>query len=215
MSRSGGTLQYQIAAETVIRLGLGRGIGFGRGLGMGDFDSESGWLICKKEPAEPWALAKADKAISIIRDPRDVLCSFMRWRKKQGRYDSFEKALEETILATQWFTAWESKCDYVARYETFCAADEAKRVGALFGKEITDETANQIALNYTIEANRERMERMENWINPCTMLTKAHIGEQGGRSIWRETLTIEQVLTLEKRLCGWMSDHEYRLLDCD
>jgi len=210
MSRSEGTHQYQIAAEVVSRLGIGKGVGFGTNLHK-SLDGE-GWVVCKKEKPESWMVDAATMAIGIYRDPRDVVCSFMRWRGEQGKYDNFEDALEETIRAVLWFMQWEPLCDYVSYYELFNAAYEARIISSLFGKRLSINDAKEIAELYTIEKNRETMNYLRaegHWMDPHSMLTAAHIGSEGGRSVWREVLTESQVDQIEYELGFWMETHGY------
>jgi hypothetical protein len=214
MGRSGSTLQYQIAAEVISRLGLGRGIGFGTGVSVGEFDEEHDWLVCKHENPKPELMDLSDMAISIHRDPRDVVCSFMRWRGMQGKYEDFESAWEETIVAVNWFSAWEPMCKHISRYEDFDIAAEARKIAYHFGLKLGDD-ADRIAELYSVESNLERMSEMQgHWMNPSTMLTVAHIGESGGASVWRETLTVAQVAIIEGRLGNWMEEHGYSCTLC-
>lgn len=212
MSRSGGTRQYQIAAEVVKHLQLGRGAGFGQGLPDGKFDKEDGWLVCKREMPEYWMPGMCELAIGIHRDPRDVVCSFMRWRGEQGRYDDFDSALEETITAVNWFAQWETIYNYIARYEGFNAAEEAQKIASLLGHRLPDKEAQKIAGMYTAEENIKRQEHIKSqgqWMNPSIMLTAAHVGSGHGRSVWRETLTDLQVKRVQIELGFWMETHGY------
>jgi hypothetical protein len=216
MSRSGGTLQYQIVSETVARLELGRGIGFGIGLGVGKYDEEQGWLVCKKEPPESWALEMCDMAIGTHRDPRDVVYSFMRWRGEQGKGGDFASALDETLLATRWFSRWEPHCNYIARYDAFDSVEQARVTAKLLGHTLSKTDAQDIAHKFSIGKNRERMARIAaqgDWMNPSLMLTRAHIGSEGGQSVWRERLTQEQIAEVEDLLGAWMEEHGYSVLD--
>lgn len=212
MSRSGGTLQYQIAEDVVSRLELGKGIGLGMGLDGGAYEAERGWFVCKREP--PHLKHMADIAISIYRDPRDVVCSFMRWRGEQGRRGDFVAALKETIAAVEWFTEWEPICSHVARYEEFDAAEESKIIAGLLERELNDDTAQTIANLYTVDKNLETIEDIKaegGWMHPILMLTAAHIGSHRGASVWRDTLTFNQLELVEYLLGEWMQEHEYQL----
>ena len=215
MGRSGGTRQYQIAAEVVSQLGLGRGIGFGTTLGQGVNVQETGWVVCKRERPEAWMPAMCDLAIGVYRDPRDVVCSFMRWRGDQGRYDDFDSALEETITAVNWFSMWESVCNYRVRYEEFDSELEAYSIAALLGARLPKGAGRDIAVMYSVDENimaQERIREQGDWMNPNVMLTAAHIGPDRGKSVWKEKLTAAQIEQVQHELGFWMEVHGYRCL---
>jgi hypothetical protein len=227
MSRSGGTVQYQMAAELVERAKRGRGVGFGiNALDMTFNDWEL--VVMKTEEPKDYLIemAEAGKAdvIGTFRDPRDVAASLMEWRSAKYTWENgfpvsamWSDILQETERAVRWQEAWASIPNaHMAQYEYMDWGLEAMRIVLHLGLgDMSARHADEVADKYNVDANRERMAELdEDWISPHTLLTKAHIGKNGGAvGRWVSDLTRPQVRQVEDVAGEWMDEHGYHRAD--
>ena len=177
---------------------------------------EKGYVAVKREEPVGWAvdmvITDVALAVGIYRDPRDVYCSLIEFRRKQKKLTGKEQTpLINLIDALLWWKTWEPLAAYVTQYEGVDWAQEARNIGTLLGVEVDD--AEDIAAHWSLEKNLERVRGMDQWLESAGhMLTRAHIGRNRGRSTWRETLTVDQAWLVE-RMAGkrWMEEHGYEL----
>jgi len=221
MSRSGGTLQYQLVHELVARRKLGRGIGMGTAIARGDGSvvNSGKWIVAKQEIAMLWALEllrRGADGFGIYRDPRDVAASLMGFRSRQREREvPFEEIAPELKQALQWQRDWERSGRVTFyRYEDTRADWAAMLLDIAWklGVGLEREEAAEIVELYSLDNNLARMEAQDRWLDfgDGSMLTKAHISEARGEpGQWRDVLTDEDVAIVWQIAGGWMEERGY------
>lgn len=228
MSRSGGTLQYQLTKELVERKGLGKGGGEVH-YATSIESSGSGFVVVKTEPCQDWKAAAvrtgAAKAVNIYRDCRDVVVSLMRffrlqreWIPKHPRSPKFDAITADChIIALDNQVKWESLPGiHSSRYEDFWPDkwhEEVMRIAEHLNISISEKEAKEIAAEYSVVKNIERMAKVDGWWQPRrTLLTRGHISSrQGEPGTWKNVLTPEQVMIVERIAGDWLVSHGYEL----
>lgn len=186
MSRSGGTLQYQLVKGILEKTGIGVGFGFPK-----EIDNPKVYIAMKSEPIQNWMVdrVKRDRAVmvNVYRDPRDVALSLFRFfssrriMKEKIPEDELDPgAVWETVIRThlpnaiKWQGQWEELGSnyphrfYSVPYEYMVKGlyGEVHRLSAFLsdaalGKtgdiDMAVEMANEIVDEYSIDRNLERM----------------------------------------------------------
>lgn len=229
MKRSGSTLQYQIAAHLVEMTGKGTRVGWADTFEEvqaqhPDNTSNPRWKVYKNHNySASMGAALTDgraKGIYMYRDLRDVFVSFMH---KQNA--SFERLWTRDILRelVENYAQWTQQPNVlVSRYETMMAdvSGEVSRIAAHLGLTITPEEAKQIAAEYSVTKQLERIEQADNLqvsrqtkgvgFDRHTLLHENHISEEQGQvGQWKTALTPEQVSLIENRYGAWMKANGY------
>jgi len=228
MSRSGGTLQFQIVREIMARYA-------------------PNVKVTKNEIYREKVSASIDndsnKGVGIYRDFRDVVVSLRGFytrrakyyksnpdqltREKKGKpaftdesYWTFENTLADAVKNTlTWQKGWEENENiYFVRYEDIWPGslwdiETANVAHFCLGYYIKPKDAVEIASKYNILENIDRIDFMKKWFDaPGSFLTKGHIGVACGRpELWRTALTDDQVLAIEEIAGEWLVSHGYRL----
>jgi len=228
IARSGGTLQYQLTKELVERKGLGKG---GGQIHFASPIASSGneFVVVKTEPCQDWKAAAvrtgAAKAVNIYRDCRDVVASLMRfyglqreWIPNHQRSPKFNAITADgCIVALDYQMEWESLLGiHSSRYEDVWPDswhEEVVRIAEYLGIKVSGEEAREIAAEYSIVKNLKRMAEIDGWWQPHrTLLTRGHISpRQGEPGTWKDVLTLEQVMIVERIAGDWLVSHSYDL----
>lgn len=225
MSRSGGTLLYQMI-KLLIEL---RKIGTGCGFPSGDAEVPSGhrFAAYKSEPCQTWMrklVARGEAyVLGTYRDPRDVAASLVRFYSSR-EVVRFEKKLDpeyvwKTVIETHlpnaisWYSQWEWSPIYQTRYEIVHPKEWhifLVGCGRHLGIDVTMEEAKVIRRQFSIAKTLKRQAAMTEWISPHTLLTKEHVTENRGRvGTYHEYLTKQQIWQVEAICSKWMTDHGY------
>lgn len=228
MARSGGTLQYQLTKELVERKNLGRGGGEVH-YASPRIPDRSGFIVVKTEPCQDWKASSvrngAAKAVNIYRDCRDVVVSLMRffrlqreWIPNHFRSPEFGAITAgDHIVALDHQTQWEELPGiYSSKYEDVWPDrwhEEVMRIAEYLGIKVSEEEAREIAAEYSVVKNIERMAKIDGWWQPRrTLLTREHISPLRGKpGIWKDVLTQEQVMVVERIAGDWLVSHGYEL----
>jgi hypothetical protein len=229
MQRSGSTLQFQIAARLVEDAGLGRRVEWVEPRRFPElrakYASQDGFKVfknhvCTDEMAAEFARGDA-VGIYSYRDVRDVFVSNMS--KYSSRFDQFWYAgfLETTLQNYQRWTGLPRVL--VSRYESMVQdlPGEVRRIASHLGLAVDAEACRRIADEYSMEKQKERIERFSKGgalvdgyagarYDPESMLHTDHI--QGGRvGGWQGKLSDREVALLESAAGDWLREHGYAL----
>lgn len=229
MQRSGSTLQFQIAARLVEEAALGRRVEWVEPRKFPELRAKyanlDGWKVfknhvCTDEMAAEFARGDA-VGIYSYRDLRDVFVSNMS--KYSSRFDQFWYAgfLEATLQNYQRWTRLPRVL--VSRYEAMVAdvPSEVGRIASHLGLSLDAEACRRIASEYSMERQKERIERFSQGgelvqgyagarYDPESMLHTDHI--QGGRvGGWQGRLSLREVALLESAAGNWLLEHGYAL----
>ncbi len=225
MKRSGSTLQYQLAARLVERLGAGRRYP------KQDLASEEipenepaggGWTvfkthICSERVASILREGRA-KGLYVYRDLRDVVVSLMAMKGH-----AFEKTMSRRDLpkAVDQFGRWTS-CPglLVSRYEEMIVdpAREVARIGGHLGLEVPPSLAMEIAADYTVERQKARIADAKAGGQMSEVDGRLILAEErlhanhiftGGAGGWRQVLSPEQVAKVEQVYGDWLRAQGY------
>lgn len=229
MQRSGSTLQFQITARLVEEAGLGKRVEWVRAEQFPElrqkYADDPGWKVfkhhlCTGEMAAEFYRQNA-MGVYSFRDLRDVFVSNMR------KYSlSFDQLWDGGFLSQSLFhyQRWTTLPRVlVSKYEDMVAdlPGEVERIAAHLGIPCDRQRCEQIAWEYTLERQRERIEdakrsgRLRQGIakvlyDPYTNLHTNHIhaGEIGG---WPGILSAAQVALIENQARDWLVAHGYEL----
>ena len=226
MKRSGSTLQYQLAALLVERLGAGRRYPEQELHGtMGVPEKEppgGGWTvfkthICSERVASLLRGGEA-KAVYVFRDLRDVVVSLMAMKGH-----TFEKTMARRDLpkAVEQSGKWLA-CPgvLVSRYEEVIAdpANEVTRIGGHLGLDVPRSLAEEIAAEYSVERQKQRIAEAAadgqvrdidgRFVLPKDRLHVNHIFT-GGAGGWRQVLSREQAAQVEQSYGDWLRARGY------
>lgn len=223
MSRSGGTLQYNIVSSILREADVGTGIGYGTKVLKYRGDD---LLAMKSEEPKEWLLdlvrdGQAD-IVGIFRDPRDVAASLIEWHKSREEITGFKGDVGDTIgFAIAWQKIWEAfPGAFMARYESYYGRWEhmVADVANFLGIELTHGLFKQIAHEWCLSHQEIRINEMKEedlWQAQEWLLTQAHIGKDKGK-IGRWQAELEPgFVKLVQVMAGkeWMANHGYRILD--
>lgn len=228
MSRSGSTVQYQIARHIAEKYLGGVGIGMSYpNIKKKLFDNaiESN-IVVKSEQYIPWArdLLEKDLAIGIgiYRDYRDVVVSLMRfyriratYKEKVNRTGAFAQVIKNSgAQALRWQSRWETEKNVTFfRYEDFWPNLErmADNVAKLLNVSLSVSEIAEIEKMFTLDRNSERIDELDDWIDiNDSLLTKAHISTNMGKpGQYMNVLTEKQIAIVEKDAGKWLENHGY------
>jgi len=222
MSRSGGTLQYQLVVEIAGYAGIAKYIGF---LALDEYrkaSAEGRFIVGKSEEPQPWMLdevrAGRAKVFTIHRDPRQICVSLMRFYKSRNEYrnmaepeDYFEWVLQGPFSdALRWFKTWTELPEgsvFIDCYEDRHPVgwEQATRAYAEFlGIDMPDYVSFDITTQWMLDENYKRQKTLDRWIDGLNLLTKEHIG-----LTWADDLTAEQIKRVESIAKSYMEKYGY------
>ena len=231
MKRAGSTVQYQLTTEIVERSGVGKRIGF---IKPNEFEhtfdiykDDEGILVAKlhdyDKGIEKLLNRGEAKAIYVYRDLRDVSISFIE--KGQRLFWRFILSGEIDNLLIQ-HRLWNSlDCILVSRYENMVInlAEETKRIADFLGVELDDDSAEQIAANYSLDRQKQRIESFDYQnkgfttgvkkkikVDPYSLLHENHINS-GQVGHWKTTLTPIQIGMIEYLGYDWLHEMGYQI----
>ena len=165
LMRSGSTLQYQLTQALVEKLGRGKGCGWLPSienredlfLRATETDKDTYYVVKIHGYSSYFAdLIRADKAraIYVYRDIRDVVTSFMSWRKTSFESVIREKWIEKIVKDS---SRWESVENiHISRYEVLMkdVENEVLRIANNIGLSIDRELAKEIANECSIDRKK-------------------------------------------------------------
>jgi Sulfotransferase domain len=223
MYRSGSTVQFQITADLVEKFGIGKRIEWDN---LHDFKKLKNKYnryqklkifkthVCSDDIAHEFHNFKA-KGVYIFRDIRDVFVSSM---KKNSR--SFKELWEQNFLehCLDEFQKWINMPRIlISKYEDVIddLTMEVKRIADHIEIKINHIVAEEIASNYSIEKQLERVKKINKISNktifdPISLLHNNHIFSGKTRQ-WESELTREDILLIEKQSNIWLKKNGYEL----
>ncbi|HUK63439.1 MAG TPA: sulfotransferase domain-containing protein, partial [Dongiaceae bacterium] len=227
MPRAGSTVQFQLTAHLVERAGRGARVEW---VPPHEFPAlraryagQPGWKVFKSHACTPEIraeLAAGAKGVYVYRDVRDVVVSRMR-KRGQTADRLWRDGVVDQLLAS--YVRWtESPGVLISRYETMVAdlAGEVERIAAHLGIESDRAACADLAAQYTVPAQRERIRQAETagrleqrdgfHYDPTSNLHVDHI-RSGKSGEWRDVLTRTQVALIERRAGRWLQAHGYPL----
>lgn len=215
MYRSGSTWQYQVAAAIVSRHLHGTALGFieGDAYNPGDGDDHT-HRVLKTHQAHrrfSWALhARAARALYVMRDPRDVAFSAMRFWATTFEEVTGPGGVIEKCLANDTF--WTNQPGVlVQRYRQNVIDPPAavRQIARWLGLEPDWVAAARLADEFSFRRNKE-LSQLTPQPPVDSLLHPRHV-EDGRIGGWRELATLRQRWTLAE-LCGdWLIDRGYEL----
>jgi len=229
MQRSGSTLQFQITARLVEEAGLGKRVEWVKAEHFSKLRKQhavdQNWKVlkthaCSEKMAKEFDRQNA-KGIYCYRDLRDAYVSCMR--KHELTFEQlWETAFIETCL--RQFHKWTALPGVlVSKYEMMMidVPGEVQHIAAHLGISIDNEKCQQIASEYNLERQKERIEDAKKegklkraygkaFFDPHTQLHANHIhsGEAGG---WKSALSEEQIGKIEALAGDWLVAHGYEV----
>jgi hypothetical protein len=231
MPRSGSTVQFQLTAHVVERAGLGARVEWVRPQEFPrlreKYAGHQGWKVFKSHActAEIRAEFQAEnaKAVYVFRDVRDVMVS--RMKKGGGTFEHVWATgfLDRLLIGFDQWTGLASVL--VSRYDEMVAdmPGEVGRIAAHLGISVSRDECEQIASEYTVPVQRDRIREAEAAgrlqrvadsdvsYDPVSNLHVNHIGS-GGIGEWRTALAREEVAMIEERAGPWLVANGYALL---
>lgn len=230
MYRSGSTLQFQITVRLVEEAGLGKRVEWVKTESFPElcekYADYDGWKVFKAHVCTDAMVSEFTHqnaiGIYVFRDPRDVFVSTMRKSSKTfdevWRGDLLERCLDN-------YQCWTSLPRVlVSKYEEMIPdlPGEVERIAVHLGISLDRKQCEQIASNYTINRQIERIEEskrtgsfQQGYVNgplfdPHTLLHTNHIhsGEMGG---WKGVLIPKQVALIESKAQDWLIANGYEL----
>ena len=229
MRRSGSTLQYQITAHLVESAGRGNRVDWVKPSEFPELARQNanveGWKVfknhvCTKAMAEEFHRQNA-LGVYCYRDPRDVVVSSLQ--KWNFSFDNLWRSgvLQQDLENYERWTRLPGVL--VSRYEDMIRdlAAEVSRIAGHLQIRLDRDTAEQIAAEYSLARQRERIALSTHGDNLCdgfgqdrfdrhTLLHTNHIrsGIAGG---WRKVLSPQEVAVIEHHLRDWLRAHGYEL----
>lgn len=213
MSRSGGTLQYQLISSFVENHG---------GVACGPWNED------KIHPVETMAVYKSERylnyvdveyAFAIIRNPLDVCVSLYRYRlAKEYLYPKLSapfigEIVHEMISVMEWITNWETAGAKLLRYEDLypdkfgLIIEQAAKVLKI---EYDEKEIAELVNRYSIDENAKRMQAQKQWFAfTDSMLTLAHIGPNRGEPGQGEILPEDVKQMVTEIASPFMERHGY------
>ena len=230
MSRSGSTVQYQIAKRIVESKGVGTGRGhFTDSLKQELMDAPDNHLyIIKSEQCWPWMkhmlTLNMAVGIGIYRDFRDVVASLMWFYSMRAvhlddvsRAGTFKEVSETTAKqALLWQSAWEVLPNVTfMRYESLWPnlSDMTEWVADKLDVALSQDEIRAIKEQCTLENNKHLIEEQDAWIDlDGDMFTKAHISPCNGRpGRYSEVLDEAQIRKIDRIGGRWLRSHGYNV----
>jgi hypothetical protein len=223
MPRSGSTVQFQIAARIVESANAGTRVEW---VNPNDFvrlrekyAGFHGMKVFKTHTLIDEIRREFDKnnaiGLYIYRDLRDVFVSSMV--KESSDFSTVWKSgfLDR---CTESFNAWTNLPGIlVSRYEDVVLnlGTEVTHIANRLSIELSKEQVADIAEDYSIEKQKERMIRVKNMekiFDESELLHSNHIAS-GNTGQWRERLSALQVFRIELKVGWWLRKYGYDLSD--
>lgn len=227
MIRSASTVQYQLVADIVESLGVGRRLGFYDKDNFNELmkqahDDQVMYVVkCHwfyQEAGELIRNRKA-KAIYIHRDVRDVVVS-MTNHINRGFYRLIVGGLVKDIVSSH--CSWIGTGNIlVSRYEEMLSdrENEARKIAQYLGLNLGQDSVKMIAEKYGIEQQKARISTVDynqmykkfgrnNAPDAHSLLKKTHI-RSGLIGQWRRNLNWFQISLLEGLAGSWLVENSY------
>lgn len=230
MTRSGSTLQFQLAAHLVEQAGRGTRVEWASPEDFPalrkKYEDDPGWKVWKTHSCTDDVLAEFRaqnaKGVYVFRDVRDVVLSNMR--KQDVGFDKlWQQGVLDAILGN--FDRWTSLAGVlVSRYEEMVAdvPAEVGRIAAHLGIAVSADETERIASQYTVDRQRDRireaetagtLSRMQQGGDVFDPESNLHLNHffSGHSGEWKTALTPEQVALIEDRAGDWLVANGYSL----
>ncbi|MBF2048323.1 MAG: sulfotransferase domain-containing protein [Elainella sp. C42_A2020_010] len=232
MYRSASTLQFQITTHLVQQFDLGQVVGWidaNRFAEVRQQDKqEAGLKVIKvhkcTEAIKTEFLKNNAIGIYAHRDVRDVYASMMKQRQKSFEFLWNEGFLEACLENYQKWTSLPNVL--VSQYKKILAdpAQEVRRIAEHLHIKTDSETCSEIANNYTLEVQQERINRFKQKVlqlqpspdnhrdivdyhDESTLLHMNHIDAvKAGR--WKDDLYPQEVAQIEQTVDVWCRQHD-------
>lgn len=218
MSRSAGTLQYQLVKHLVEQYADGKGCG---SLMNVEEHRRKKFIVVKKEPFVPLENIPFDDIYlaATYRDARDVAVSLFGYRYRKAIFSNstlpmWKNVLDEFESVISWISKWEAAGAAMFRYEDYFPDKWSSMVSKIARDleiDMGPNTARDICYQYTRKRNIERMQHIRGWMDMAdSMLTKEHISPNIGKPCQWENLLPKEVLGSVNEIAGeWLKEHGY------
>ena len=153
------------------------------------------------------------RAIYVYRDLRDVVTSFMSWRKCSFYTVIREQWIEKVIRDSK---SWESLENiHISKYEVLMQnlEDEVLKIAEHLDIRIDLDLAKEIAEQCSIKKQKQKIKIMESKqekLDSKKILHQNHISS-GKSHRWMQELTASEVAYIEQKTSTWLYDHGYDL----
>lgn len=229
MMRSGSTVQFQIAARLVEEAGLGQRVEWVKPERFPELRQKyadyQGWKVFKNHTSTAEMISEFHQqnamGVYVFRDLRDVFFSTMK--KYSMPFDQLWASgfLDEVLHHFHRWTILPRVL--VSKYEVMITdlPAEVERIADHLGIPCDHQKYEQIALDYTIEKQKERIATAkskgelqggfaDDEFDPYTLLHTNHIssGEIEG---WKDVFSAAQVALIEDRAQEWLVTNGYEL----
>jgi len=229
MQRSGSTLQFQITARLVEAAGLGKRVEWVKASHFATlqqkYATDESWKVIKTHACSEQMIEEFDRrnamGVYCYRDLRDAFVSAMR------KHDlTFEQMWKAEFLETclRQFRKWTVLPRVLlSKYETMLVdvPGEVARIAAHVGVHADDEKCRQIAAEYSLERQKERIGEAKKsgklqraygnaFYDPHTQLHANHI-YSGATGEWRSALSAEQIAKIDAIAGDWLVAHGYEV----
>lgn len=211
MPRSGGTLLYQLVKEIAESNNICKGRGFPKE------KYKSG--VVKTDTCQPWMIdrVKNDGALAFgtYRDFRDIIVSLQKFytRRSSERFNkpkqwSVDDVLKHRPDILDIQRCWEPHATWFKYEDDSFQCQIVKQVSKQLG--VTSDIW-AIIDKYSRQANDQRIKQQKQWMDAGTgsMLTRIHISDTRGRSVWREVLSQEDLAKVETVGDDWLRKYGY------
>ncbi len=229
MARSGSTWSYNVCRRIAETTGMPTVAGFyGEGDALDTYIQAHrltefpGHVVLKLHQPGP-ALLKlilegTARNIYTIRDPRDCLCSRMRFENR-----AFEDALLAVVGNLLMLNCYEAAGgSLLVHYDAMMADPRAEiaRIAGHMGVTLEPGQIDEIDAATGLEKSRDTMRELEagaipsarevagRLVDPRTCLQSGHIS-RGGTGLWRDELTAAENMTATAVLRDWLVQLEY------
>ena len=224
LMRSGSTLQYKLTQTLVEKLDKGCGLGWLPSIQNRDdafhrateTDRDS-YYIVKIHGYNPdfgdLIMRDRARAIYVYRDMRDVVTSFMSWKKWSFDRVMRDKWIEKVMRDSK---NWESlEQIHISQYEVLMQnlEDEVLKIAHHLGLEIGKDLAKEVAEECSIDRQKKQTELMKSKqekIDSQQILHQNHISS-GKSQRWRQELSAAEVAYIEQKSSSWLLSHGYDL----
>jgi|Deesub1362A_J573_1020465.scaffolds.fasta_scaffold00077_10 hypothetical protein len=228
MWRSGSTVQYQITAQLVEDAGKGKRVGWVEPDRFPEIREKyadyDGWKVFKAHVCTDAMISEFERqnamGVYIFRDIRDVFVSTMNKNSTMFQQE-WNGGLLERCLDNYW--KWTSLPRVmVSKYEEVIRdlPGEVERIAVHLGIPLDRKKCEQIASEYTIQKQWERIKRAKGKLtqgqvkgevfDPHSLLHTNHINS-GEIGKWKSQLSKEQVAMIEEKAKDWLVKNGYEL----
>ncbi|MEA5469175.1 sulfotransferase domain-containing protein [Spirulina sp. 06S082] len=224
LMRSGSTLQYKLTQTLVEKVGKGSGLGWLPSVPNKEDlfhrateSDRDNYYIVKIHGYSPdfgdLIRQNKGKAIYVYRDLRDVVTSFMSWRKCSFDAVIREQWLEKVMRDSK---KWESlETIYISKYEVLMQNLEKEVLGIAehLGISISNDLAKEVAEQCSIDRQKKKTELMQSKqqkIDSQNILHQNHISS-GKSQRWLQELSASEIAYIEQKTAPWLLAHNYDL----